>query len=747
MRTFATACLLLVLAAFPARAQTVTDISLKEALAPNPDSLAKAQALGNAITTAQAERLLRPQYAGQTIRFTAVVLSDPLNSGLATAGANPPGRVHFWVRDTTAAGDAAGMAGYTSQVVDGSYQANGLLSLAPGYVVRLTALLNVRFGTVQLEPSVPYEIIADDFTALGLPETLDDPITVTLDELMAEGAPDPASDVPNQSFLNLANYLRLQQEFVRLEGLRVARAEFGGNSRPDFIFTNAGNTRWLRLGDTSLRYRNDKVNDPGYAAAGFNVRTAPYVAPAVGATVNVQGYLVYGTFETEGAAGRFNPNVKFDINPMADADLVVTQTPPQVFDLAGVTTLVDGQSDLPLTATARADAARTLASATLRYTIGEGTEQSVAATLGTPGTTGTPLSASIPAAALTDGAFVQYRFVATDSEGAQGSSETKLTRVYSGIINRIALVQETFTGGPADSPLTGVTLDAAKLDLTVVIASQPDTSGVVIVQDDEALGAWSGIQVQVPSAARDTLLRGDRMHITGAKVEESFGLTRLNNVTWTRTARGQFYGYKVVPPSILLDAATAEAHESMMLRFENVFVVSTNADGPNSNFGEMTVNETQTAAVGIRVDDASPAVPDRYNDSLAVGDKFDFVQGYFTFSFSNFKLEPEVPSDLMKAEGTAAEGVVLPGGFALGGVAPSPVRTTAQLAFQLDAPGHVTLAVYDVTGRRVALLVDGVLPQGPHQATFDASGLASGVYVYRLAQSGQARTGTLVVAR
>jgi hypothetical protein len=49
---------------------------------------------------------------------------------------------------------------------------------------------------------------------------------------------------------------------------------------------------------------------------------------------------------------------------------------------------------------------------------------------------------------------------------------------------------------------------------------------------------------------------------------------------------------------------------------------------------------------------------------------------------------------------------------------------------------HVRLAVYDLLGREVAVLVDGEAQPGIHEVSFDASKLASGVYTYRL-QAGE----------
>jgi hypothetical protein len=44
----------------------------------------------------------------------------------------------------------------------------------------------------------------------------------------------------------------------------------------------------------------------------------------------------------------------------------------------------------------------------------------------------------------------------------------------------------------------------------------------------------------------------------------------------------------------------------------------------------------------------------------------------------------------------------------------------------------VDLRVYDVLGREVAVLVNGVQTAGTHSVTFNASSLATGVYMYRL---------------
>lgn len=64
--------------------------------------------------------------------------------------------------------------------------------------------------------------------------------------------------------------------------------------------------------------------------------------------------------------------------------------------------------------------------------------------------------------------------------------------------------------------------------------------------------------------------------------------------------------------------------------------------------------------------------------------------------------------------------------------APNPFNPATSLSFQLPEAAQVTLAVFDVSGRKVAQLVDGWLDAGAHQAVFDGSGLASGIYLARI---------------
>jgi hypothetical protein len=63
---------------------------------------------------------------------------------------------------------------------------------------------------------------------------------------------------------------------------------------------------------------------------------------------------------------------------------------------------------------------------------------------------------------------------------------------------------------------------------------------------------------------------------------------------------------------------------------------------------------------------------------------------------------------------------------------PNPFNATTNVEFRMMNAGFVSLQVFDVLGRRVATLVEEDLLPGSHSATFDAGGLASGLYICRL---------------
>jgi hypothetical protein len=70
--------------------------------------------------------------------------------------------------------------------------------------------------------------------------------------------------------------------------------------------------------------------------------------------------------------------------------------------------------------------------------------------------------------------------------------------------------------------------------------------------------------------------------------------------------------------------------------------------------------------------------------------------------------------------------------YKLGQNYPNPFNPGTAIRYELPVAGEVRLEVYDIIGRRIAVLVDEMQESGAHQVVWNAAGQASGVYIYRL---------------
>lgn len=71
---------------------------------------------------------------------------------------------------------------------------------------------------------------------------------------------------------------------------------------------------------------------------------------------------------------------------------------------------------------------------------------------------------------------------------------------------------------------------------------------------------------------------------------------------------------------------------------------------------------------------------------------------------------------------------------------PNPFNPSTQIRFSLPVASLVRLEVFSILGQSVAVLADENRAAGVHIVEFDASGLASGVYLYRLTTPGSTQT-------
>jgi aminopeptidase N len=132
--------------------------------------------------------------------------------------------------------------------------------------------------------------------------------------------------------------------------------------------------------------------------------------------------------------------------------------------------------------------------------------------------------------------------------------------------------------------------------------------------------------------------------------------------------------------------------------------------------------EAGTYLYETRVGDYPNVITDVTNFTFTKSAASDGFGGYFVDNFNN-------TGEDFDGEAVAS---LAPMEFKLSEAYPNPFNPSTTISYQLPAKGFVNLSVYDISGCKVAELVNGTREAGSHEVTFDASSLASGVYLYKL---------------
>jgi uncharacterized lipoprotein YddW (UPF0748 family) len=121
---------------------------------------------------------------------------------------------------------------------------------------------------------------------------------------------------------------------------------------------------------------------------------------------------------------------------------------------------------------------------------------------------------------------------------------------------------------------------------------------------------------------------------------------------------------------------------------------------------------------------------------------------YFVTAVSRNWVE-SMPSDVAEAPtASSVDGTdAIASSYRLEQNFPNPFNPVTTIRYEIPESEFVTLAVFDITGRQVAVLENSVRPAGVHSVRFNGASLSSGVYIYRLQTNSVQLTGKMMLVK
>ncbi len=195
---------------------------------------------------------------------------------------------------------------------------------------------------------------------------------------------------------------------------------------------------------------------------------------------------------------------------------------------------------------------------------------------------------------------------------------------------------------------------------------------------------------------------------------------------------------KLLQPNNILFAACTDIYAgNAAYDYARIYLINPNtgalvsADTAINRIDVAQWNFNLTGAYNDRGDGTVPGNASGYASTYEV--EFDekgylYSQSYYGWTVEKWAYQGELPVI------TSVEqlGLTVPESFSLAQNYPNPFNPATTIEFSLPNAAHVSLRVYDMLGREVAVLVNEERTAGSYRVTFDARSLPSGTYLYSL---------------
>jgi len=623
-------------------------------------------------------------YAGDTVRVQGVVSFNPCDYALSSTGS----RMGTFLQDE----DGGGFTGIHVLIDWPAIGWTDLESLNDatlfvdnfqvGNIVECTGIINSFEGYTQLL-LLPIETEIIGFS------TMPSPTAAEISELMQ-------SDGAGGQVINTLEGEKYEGMYVEFTGVYVTDITPSGLRWFWYVQDVDGNK--IQIRDMSGHFRNDTYDDEcniwaGGAAGETNTPDA-YTPPALGTNLAyIRGVIVEFTAETE-----------YAIAPLSISDIGPSLASPPVITDINRTPVVATSTETVTVSASITDLDGTVAYADLYYSYGIGNTGFTAVSMAD--LAGDTFQGNIPAPGI-DSTYVNFYISATDNDGNTinypSPTSPIIYIVYDDGINSIVQIQNSpFSTGT--SIWANDSISAMNIQAIVTSTTQTYDLGAVAIQ--EGSDAYEGIFIKSgPGDGTDQLFRGDEITITSAKVIEEFGVTKLANITYTlnsqmNTLPAFVTGLDPLDVDAKIYDAT-EPYEGMLVKFDNAFVTSNNADvATGGAFGEWRVNLSNTPEVGMRCDDYSYELPFEFGpDTLTMGEELTYIQGIMYYSFGNWKLLPRDKNDIEGYQTTYPNSII-----AFNFTSPAATGTIDQVAGTI---GLVVPAGTDVNGLTPVIDITG----------------------------------------
>ena len=276
-----------------------------------------------------------------------------------------------------------------------------------------------------------------------------------------------------------------------------------------------------------------------------------------------------------------------------------------------------------------------------------------------------------------------------------------------------------------------------------VVAMGSQNYIAVIVKNGTDYGTGSGTSFATPIAAGiAALLKSAWPHLTNAQIRKIF-LESGDNTANPNNDRG----WGLISAKKAISYPNLSAVNNVYNVLNKIFI---NTDGVNSSTVRLNYSINGSSYQSVTMNQAVFNNTIKYNYALPASSNGNSVEFYFTYQTNSGGLVQEPATGKYKFSygsfnisnlTSVKTNDEIPTNFNLAQNYPNPFNPSTVISYQLSAPSKVTLKVYDLLGREVAVLVNEVQQPGNYNSQFSivnlpagkrGSQLSSGVYFYTL---------------